>query len=142
MNASTIPPCAAVLYALKRGNSSVLNLCPFCSASVRLGEHKLSTDIDCDDGGLSCNDTPQNFEAEEVIFHPDYNKPNQFQNDIALIRLNRDAVYSGMATFFFLDNPASILEFEYVRVQGAPSIPGRFMASGLGIEIAFGNCPL
>ena len=129
-------------WPLKRGNSSVLNLRPFCSASVRLGEHQLSTDIDCDDGGQSCNDPPQNFEAEEVIFHPDYNKPNQYQNDIALIRLNRDAVYSGMATIFFLDNTASILEFEYVRVQGAPSIPGSFMASGLGIELAFGNCPL
>ena len=85
---------------LKRGNSSVLNMRPFCSASVRLGEHQLSTDIDCDDGGQSCNDPPQNFEAEEIIFHPDYNKPNQYQNDIALIRLNRDALYSGMATFF------------------------------------------
>jgi len=66
----------------------------FKLASVRLGEHQLSTDIDCDDGGQSCNDPPQNFEAEEIIFHPDYNKPNQYQNDIALIRLNREAVYS------------------------------------------------
>ena len=111
-------------WPLKRGNSSVLNLRPFCSASVRLGEHQFSTEIDCDDGGQSCNDPPQNFEAEEIIFHPDYNKPNQYQNDIALIRLNRDAVYSGMAILFFLDNSASMLEFEYVRVQGGLASQG------------------
>jgi len=67
----------------------------FRLARVRLGEHQLSTDRDCDkDDQTVCAPPVQDFEPEEVFFHQDYNKPNVFQNDIALIRLPRDAVYS------------------------------------------------
>ena len=66
-------------------------------ASVRLGEHNLKGDPDCDSG--SCNETPQDFKIEEVIAHSDYAKPVAFRNDIALIRLDRPVNKTG--TFVF-----------------------------------------
>lgn len=73
----------------------------FKLSTVRLGEHRLSSNIDC---GLDpnqpsnsepiCNDTPQDFDIEEIIFHPDYGVPHVFRNDIALLRLNRPANFS------------------------------------------------
>jgi len=65
----------------------------FRLARVRLGERQLSTEPDCDTSG-KCAPPAQDFDPEEVFFHQDYNKPNVFQNDIALIRLSRDAIYS------------------------------------------------
>lgn len=55
-------------------------------SKVRLGEHKLSTDPDCSD--TLCNDSPQDFDIEEIIFHESYNSPQVFRNDIALLRLS------------------------------------------------------
>ena len=70
-----------------------------CRSRVRLGEHRLSTDPDCtaSNGGLDpvCNESPQNFDIEEIIFHNDYGKPTVFRNDIALLRLNQSALYTG-----------------------------------------------
>lgn len=57
---------------------------------VRLGEYDLSTEIDCQvDNG--CAPPVQDFIVEEIIPHPDYLKA-ELRNDIALIRLNRDAI--------------------------------------------------
>ena len=53
------------------------------------GEHKLSTDVDCP----SCPPV-QNFGVEEILYHPQYNKPRQFMNDIALLKLDREAEYN------------------------------------------------
>ena len=64
--------------------------------SVRLGEHRLSTDPDCTAGGNFCNDHPQDFDIEEVEVHPDYGSPQVFRNDIALIRLSKPANFSGI----------------------------------------------
>ena len=36
-----------------------------------------------------CADPVQDFGIAQVIAHPDYNKPNRFWNDIALLRLDR-----------------------------------------------------
>ena len=55
--------------------------------SVRLGEHTLSTDIDCNNDTGICNEKPQDFDIEEIIFHPEYGKPKVFRNDIDLLRL-------------------------------------------------------
>ena len=59
---------------------------------MRLGEHRISTDPDC--LGTLCNDPPQDFDVEKVIFHPDYNRPSVFRNDIAIIKLDAPARFS------------------------------------------------
>ena len=45
-------------------------------------------------GRLVCAAPVQNFDIAQVISHPDYNKPNRFWNDIALIRLNKTATFN------------------------------------------------
>jgi len=64
--------------------------------TIRLGEHKLSSDPDCgnSDAGPICNDSPQDFDVEEIVFHQDYGVPQVFRNDIALLRLSRPANFS------------------------------------------------
>ena len=62
--------------------------------SVRLGEHDLSTELDC---GVPANPDlclppPQVFNVTETIVHPRYNEPTLDRNDIALLRLDRPAV--------------------------------------------------
>lgn len=63
-------------------------------SGVRIGEHDLSTEVDCDkdDRGseVYCAERYQDFALESVHFHPDY-APRLAQNDIALLRLDRDA---------------------------------------------------
>jgi len=58
-------------------------------AGVRLGEHNLLTDEDCDT--RTCTEPVQNFGIEKVIFHEEYGQPDDYQNDIALIKLDREA---------------------------------------------------
>ncbi|XP_015171119.1 PREDICTED: serine protease easter-like [Polistes dominula] len=60
--------------------------------SVRLGEHDLRTERDCEmDGEVIsfCADKYQDFGIESVHFNPQFSK--SLQNDIALLRLDRDA---------------------------------------------------
>jgi len=58
---------------------------------VRVGEYDLSKEKegqpDCDKDGW-CAPLPQDFTPEQVITHPEYNKPNRFQNDIAIVKLD------------------------------------------------------
>ena len=61
---------------------------------VRVGEHVLSQEKDCELG--VCSPTPQDFNPELVIPHKSYNSPNAFQNDIALIKLDRNIVRNGI----------------------------------------------
>lgn len=61
---------------------------------VRLGDHDVSTERDCDkeadDLEVVCAEKYQDFGIESVHFHSNYTRA-KLQNDIALIRLNRDA---------------------------------------------------
>ena len=68
----------------------------FSRAKVRLGEHRISTDPDCLKQTSVCNDSPQDFDVEEIVFHQDYGVPQVFRNDIALLRLSRPANFSGL----------------------------------------------
>lgn len=86
---------------------------------MRVGEYDLSPDKegeeDCDTDGwcaplpqVTLDNTrrdqhvrPQDFEPDEVIIHPEYNKPGKFQNDIALIKLDRDIEINGLQMFAF-----------------------------------------
>jgi len=58
-------------------------------AGVRLGEHNLLTEEDC--GERRCTEPVQNFGIEKVIVHEEYGQPDDYQNDIALIKLDREA---------------------------------------------------
>lgn len=62
---------------------------------VRLGEYDTTTDIDCitlDDEQI-CADPPIDVPVEEKTTHPEYNEKSM-SNDIALLRLNRDILYT------------------------------------------------
>ncbi|KAJ4436622.1 hypothetical protein ANN_16753 [Periplaneta americana] len=57
---------------------------------VRLGEHNLDTNMDCDPYDDYCADPVQDYEIEEAISHEEFNlnhTQQRFKNDIALIRL-------------------------------------------------------
>ncbi|KAK2583734.1 hypothetical protein KPH14_009652 [Odynerus spinipes] len=59
--------------------------------SVRLGEHNTMTNPDCEED--YCADPVQDFKIVSTIFHEGYNK-RLFRNDIAIVRLNRPAIYN------------------------------------------------
>jgi secreted trypsin-like serine protease len=56
---------------------------------VRLGEHKISTDIDCDFDNV-CQDPVQDIAIETATKHPNYSNFKK-TNDIAIIRLKTAA---------------------------------------------------
>lgn len=72
---------------------NVKNTLSYKVAGIRLGEHNTLTDPDCDRYGY-CAEPVQDFVPKLIIAHEDYNKP-VFKNDIAIIRLNKPAVYNG-----------------------------------------------
>ena len=61
---------------------------------MRVGEHTLSTPIDCWTKN-ECAPKPQDFVPTKVIPHESYNGPNPFQHDIALLKLDRPVVRNG-----------------------------------------------
>ncbi|KYM76561.1 Serine protease easter [Atta colombica] len=63
----------------------------FKVGGVRLGEHNILTNPDCEQG--YCAEPVQDFLPESVIVHENYNKP-EFKNDIAIIRLNKPVIYN------------------------------------------------
>ncbi|XP_060534549.1 CLIP domain-containing serine protease HP8-like, partial [Cylas formicarius] len=58
---------------------------------VRLGEYDLRNTEDCEEG--YCAPKVQDFRAEKMMIHPNYNK-RTYTNDIALIRLDYNANFS------------------------------------------------
>lgn len=64
----------------------------FSVVSVRLGEHNLLTDRDCEDG--ECADPVIDIPIAERIIHESYDPNSRAQaNDIALVRLARPVSY-------------------------------------------------
>ncbi|XP_070528707.1 spaetzle-processing enzyme-like isoform X1 [Cardiocondyla obscurior] len=63
----------------------------FKVGGIRLGEHNTLTDPDC--GQEYCAEPVQDFLPESIIVHENYNKP-MYRNDIAIVRLNKPAVYN------------------------------------------------
>jgi len=63
----------------------------FSLTKIRLGEHDITKDRDCPIlSTFGCNDDGvQDFDIENVTIHEQYNKPNVFQNDIAIVKLKR-----------------------------------------------------
>ncbi|KAF2905341.1 hypothetical protein ILUMI_00843 [Ignelater luminosus] len=64
----------------------------FIVSSVRLGENNALTEIDCE--GQVCAARVQDFKPRTLIVHKDYGVP-PYKNDIALIRLDRPALFNG-----------------------------------------------
>jgi len=59
---------------------------------IRVGEHDLNKEQDCDGG--ECSPKPQDLAIEKIIWHEEYDKPERYQNDIAIIKLEKDVVIS------------------------------------------------
>jgi hypothetical protein len=68
------------------------------SFSVRLGEYDVRTELDCENiyiggNGQDCVNSTS-IPIEQIIVHPEYD-PQTRRNDIALIRLEKLAQYTG-----------------------------------------------
>ncbi|KXJ75608.1 hypothetical protein RP20_CCG011388 [Aedes albopictus] len=61
--------------------------------TVRLGENDINSEEDCNvlDGEVDCAPPPQNIKVNKTIIHPEHSERRKL-NDIALLRLERDAV--------------------------------------------------
>ena len=63
---------------------------------MRLGEHTIGNGgADCSNDNSICNFGVQDFDVDEVISHHMYNKPSQFQNDIALVKIKHKISING-----------------------------------------------
>lgn len=73
-----------------------LKYCSICSDKVLLGEWDTTTDPDCRTliAIKECTDPVEKYNIEESIPHPYYTQKNN-NNDIGLIRVDRDIVYTG-----------------------------------------------
>jgi len=74
---------------------TTVKMCLYFRNSVLLGEMDASKDVDCEtqQNFEVCNPPTQSFGIEQAIPHPQYS-PSTVQNDIGIIRLNRDADFS------------------------------------------------
>lgn len=61
---------------------------------VRVGEHDVNTDPDCDDD-YNCAPKVADYKIEKVIKHPNYDHPSLYSNDIALIRVQGNIQFNG-----------------------------------------------
>lgn len=71
----------------------ITNLKTKTLTTVRLGEYDIKMDKDCEthfEGDTLCADPVQDFTVDEIIPHSKYSIKT-FENDIGLLRLNRDA---------------------------------------------------
>ena len=113
----------------------VINLI-FDSISVRLGEHKISNTTDCEysENELICADPVQDIPVETVVKHASYSNKNKI-NDIAIIRLRRDAVLNGYVKTICLPTQRSLL-IDSVETRASMQI------SGWGKKDRFQICPI
>lgn len=67
-------------------------------STVRLGEYDTSKETDCMNIGneVQCTPPVQDILVERTIAHPGYNRP-KYANDVALVRLTRNADFSQFA---------------------------------------------
>ncbi|EDS33995.1 plasminogen [Culex quinquefasciatus] len=82
---------------------------------VRLGEHNVTNkDQDCDE--YSCADAPVEVGVEKVILHEGYNQHKR-NNDIALIRLDRDVGFSTYINPICLPLEDSVRQMDHTGVK-------------------------
>ncbi|KAF7399196.1 hypothetical protein HZH68_007788 [Vespula germanica] len=91
---------------------------------VRIGEHDLSTERDCDkdENGIevACAERYQDYDIENTYVHPGYTK-TKLQNDIALIRLNGDADF----------RPRNVKPI-CLPIKSSITLPRKFIVTGWG----------
>ena len=95
---------------LSQGQSKIVSIISgyICDSQGKLpvlpkvseGEHSLTrsviaSNIEQLDGNVSLDEEVQDFEAERVTFHNDYNIPTPFRNDIAVIKLKGSVTQNG-----------------------------------------------
>lgn len=76
----------------------VVNTGRYKLVSVKVGEYRLSTRLDCDEYSDSCEEKQNDKEylIENAKYHEDYNSITSY-NDIALIRLQRKVKFDRLA---------------------------------------------
>lgn len=119
-------------YVLTAAHCVVSLPSDFKLSTVRLGEHNLRTERDCTVGDVEdrCAEPVQNFGIAQVIPHQDYNKPNRFWNDIALLRLDRAVTHNSYV------GPICMPFGEWRTRDYTGS---RFWVAGFGLTEAFGD---
>ncbi|XP_049780413.1 melanization protease 1-like isoform X1 [Schistocerca cancellata] len=83
--------------------------------SVRLGEFDVDSEFDCFEpdvnGTRVCADPPLDVEPERLLPHPGYRgQDNSYQNDIGLIRLNQEVMYTNNIRPICLPSPQDVNE--------------------------------
>lgn len=90
-------------------------------SGVRIGEHDISREIDCDGMGEGkiCADKYEDFLIESFLIHSEYDKMKR-KNDIALIRLNGEADFtrSNVKPICLPIGDAALQELKKVIVTG------------------------
>nr|AUW64506.2 serine protease 5 [Scylla paramamosain] len=78
---------------------------------IRLGEHNLSTEIDCESRGgrRTCAPPHQTFSPVEIIRHSDFNTRGTVSDDIALIRLDKEVEFNAFVGPICLPPPTTDL---------------------------------
>ncbi|XP_067626703.1 serine protease grass-like isoform X3 [Eurosta solidaginis] len=87
---------------------------------VRLGEHNLSTEIDCV-GDTLCLPPAEDYVIEQKIKHPNYNKP-RWTHDVALLKLDREVEFKVHIKPICL--PITPLVYEYSNLPTYYTIAG------------------
>jgi len=92
----------------------------FKLTKVRVGEHDITKDIDCAPfSTIDCNrEGVQDFDVEKLIIHESYNSPNVFQNDIAIIKLNKKIVRNDFVIPICLPYDDNVKEDYHFRKSG------------------------
>lgn len=71
----------------------------FYRLGVRLGEYRISTDVDCVDHGVNGQDCISNQTIDvgikSVTIHPNYDR-RSYSNDIGLVKLAKDIDFTGI----------------------------------------------
>nr|AFA42362.1 clip domain serine proteinase [Portunus trituberculatus] len=81
----TAAHCVHRNFTIPSGNGDVV--------ALRVGEHTISIDPDCAlTDAVPCS-SPEDFDPEEVIVHPQFNKRAPVSDAIALIRLNKKVTF-------------------------------------------------
>ena len=104
-----------------------------------MGEYDLGLEEDCDKYGY-CAPPPQDFSPVEVIIHQQYNKPNKFQHDIAIIKLDRDVhvngrllIKGGFQHLHIIDFVSPVcLPFSEMMSSSSSSLPSDLQVAGWG----------
>ena len=67
-------------------------------SKIRIGEHQRNhpgRDCVTVKGETRCSVGVQDIDVENIIYHPNYSRPNRFLNDIAIVKITKEAEMNG-----------------------------------------------